>query len=640
VADRNNGKIRQIVIATGVVTTLAGSYNCNWWDAASFCYPSGITTDGTNLYVSDTNNHSIRKIVIATAVVTTFATGIYYPQGITTDGTNLYVADMYNSKIRQIVIATGVTTTLAGSGGWGNTDATGTAAMFSYPRDITTDGTNLYVADMYNHSIRKIVIATAVVTTLATGISYPQGITTDGTNLYVAQPNYPRILQIAISSGAVSTLAGGNYGATDGAGTAATFDSPYGITTDGTNLYVADSYNNKIRKIVIATGVVSSFTGTANTQMASGAADGAGSSASFNYPQGITLSGGNLYVADSGNNTIRQISIATQTVSTLAGAALGADGTGAAARFNYPGHTTTDGTNLYVADSSDYTIRKIVIATGAVTTLAGKAGEWGFVDGTGADARFGYPVGITTDGTNLYVTDTDNYTIRKIVIATGAVTSLAGSGSRGSRDGTGAQALFESPVDITTDGTNLYVTDDSNNNIRKIVIATRVVTTLAGSVNSRGSADGTGTAALFSSPSGITTDGTNLYVVDSNNNKIRKIVIATGVVTSFTGVADTQMGSAAVDGAAVDATFSYPQGITTDGTNLYVADSNNNKIRKIVIATGEVSSVTGAANAYVSAGRTDGAAVDASFDYPYGITTDGTSLYVSDDNNSTIRKIQ
>jgi sugar lactone lactonase YvrE len=639
--------------ATPAVSTLAGALlgADGTGGMASFNNPGNVVSDGTNLYVADSGNNTIRQVVIATGATTTLAgtagmqgnadgTGaaatFAYPTGITTDNTNLYVADRNNGKIRQIVIATGVVTTLAGSYNCNWWDA----ASFCYPSGITTDGTNLYVSDTNNHSIRKIVIATAVVTTFATGIYYPQGITTDGTNLYVAQPYNRRILQIAISSGVVTTLAGGNYGATDGAGTAATFYSPYGITTDGTNLYVADSNNNKIRKIVIATGVVSSFTGIANTQMASGAADGAGSSATFNSPQGITSSGGNLYVADSGNNTIRQIAIATQEVSTLAGAAPGADGTGAAARFNYPGHTTTDGTNLYVADSSDYTIRKIVIATGAVTTLAGKSGEWGFVDGTGADARFGYPVDITTDGTNLYVTDTDNYTIRKIVIATGAVTSLAGSGNSGNRDGTGAQALFQSPVDITTDGTNLYVTDDSNNNIRKIVIATRVVTTLAGSVNSRGSADGTGTAALFSNPSGITTDGTNLYVADSNNNKIRKIVIATGVVTSFTGVADTQMGSAAVDGAAVDATFSYPQGITTDGTNLYVADSNNNKIRKIVIATGEVSSVTGAANAYVSAGRTDGAAVDASFDYPYGITTDGTSLYVSDDNNSTIRKIQ
>jgi len=662
--------------ATPSVSTLAGSRpGADGTGAfANFSSPGSVVSDGTNLYVADSNNNTIRQIVIATGAVSTLAgqTGQWgsadgtgaaatfsYPAGITLAGGNLYVSDMYNMKIRQIVIATGVTTTLAGSTSgcyWcGATDGTGTGATFYYPTGITTDGTNLYVTDSNNRKIRQIVIATGVVSTLAgnggygatdgTGtaatFNWPTGITTDGVNLYVADQNNQKIRQIVISSGVVSTLAGsGNQGSADGTGAAATFYYPKDITTDGTNLYVADSDNNKIRKIVIATGVVSSFTGVADTQGVYGAADGAGSSAMFSNPQGITLSGGNLYVADSGNNTIRQISIATQTVSTVAGAAAGADGTGAAARLQYPGHTTTDGTNLYVADTDDYTIRKIVIATGAVTTLAGKAGEWGFVDGTGADARFGYVTGITTDGTSLYLTDADNYTIRKIVIATGAVTTLAGSGSWGSRDGTGAEALFAYPVGITTDGTNLYVTDADNYNIRKIVIATRVVTTLAGSVNSWGSADGTGTAASFAYPTGITTDGTNLYVTDADNNKIRKIAIATGVVTSFTGTADNWMNSGADDGAGSSATFSYPQGITTDGTNLYVADSQNNKIRKVVIATGEVSSVTGAANTYVSSGNTDGAATGASFDYPYGITTDGTSLFVSDDNNSTIRKIQ
>jgi sugar lactone lactonase YvrE len=412
------------------------------------------------------------------------------------------------------------------------------------------------------------------------------------------------------------------------------------MTTDGTNLYLADNGNNKIRQIVIATGVVSSYTGAANTAGVTGAADGSIAAATFSNPQGISLSGGNLYVTDSGNNTIRQIALASQTVSTLAGAAWGADGTGAAARFNTPGYTTTDGVNLYVSDSNDYTIRKIVIATGAVSTLAGQSGQWGFVDGVGTDARFGFPMGITNDGTNLYVADQGNNTIRKIVIATGAVTTLAGSGQSGSNDGTGHAALFYGPTGITTDGANLYVADQWNNDIRKIVIATRVVTTLAGSANLSGSTDGTGTAALFSSPSGITTDGTNLYVADSNNYKIRQIVIATGVVSSLTGTADTSMGSGAADGAGTAATFNWAQDITTDGTNLYVADSGNNKIRQIVIATGVVSSLTGTANNWMGSGTLDGTASTALLNNPIGVTSDGQSLYVVDSSNNTIRKIQ
>ena len=220
-----------------------------------------------------------------------------------------------------------------------------------------------------------------------------------------------------------------------------------------------------------------------------------------------------------------------------AGSSVSTDGIGTAAGFRYPDGITTDGTNLYVTDSS--AIRKIVISTGVVTTIAGIANSTGSTDGTGSAARFYSPAGITTDGTNLYVADAGNHTIRKVVISTEVVTTIAGlpgSGNYLSTDGTGSAARFFTPIGITTDGTNLYVTDSYNNKIRKIVISTGVVTTLAGS-GTAGSTNGTGTAASFSDPSGITTDGTNLYVADSSI--IRKIVISTGVVTTIAGTAGT-----------------------------------------------------------------------------------------------------
>ena len=364
----------------------------------------------------------------------------------------------------------------------------------------------------------------------------------------------------------------------------------------------------------------------------------------------ITLMGGAMQGAPLG------LASASAVVSTFAGSGVSgfADGTGTAATFNSPGNTTTDGTNLYVTDSGNNTIRKIVIATGAVTTLAGQAGVSGATDGTGTAATFNYPHGITTDGTNLYVADTSNYKIRQIVIATGVVSSLTGvantAGGMGATDGTGAAATFNYPYGITTDGTNLYVADYSNNKIRKIVIATGVVSSVTGTANTvgvAGAADGAGAAATFNSPDGITTDGTKLYVADQVNNKIRQIVIATGVVSSLTGVANTAGAAGATDGAAAAATFSYhsgkfyiPSGLTTDGTNLYVVDGGNYKIRQIVIATGVVSSLTGVANTGSTAGATDGAAAGALFYYPADITTDGSSLYVVDQGNNKIRKIQ
>lgn len=334
-------------------------------------------------------------------------------------------------------------------------------------------------------------------------------------------------------------------------------------------------------KQLINVSTVTTFAGGAGSPSSSGVSDGTGTSASFALPSGITTDGTNLYVTD-GMGNIRKIVISTGVVTTLAGSRSGipgsADGTGTAARFNYPSGITTDGTNLYVADSLNHTIRKVVISTGAVTTLAGSAGISGSADGTGTAARFNYSNDITTDGTYLYVADRNNHTIRKVVISTGVVTTLAGSaGVSGSADDTGTAARFNYPSAITTDGTSLYVADDSNYTIRKIIISTGAVTTLAGSAGVQGSADGIGAAASFSYyVESIATDGTNLYVTDSNSNTIRKIVISTGAVTTLAGSAGV---SGSTDGTGSAARFNYPRGITTDGTDLYVADYST--IRRI-----------------------------------------------------------
>jgi sugar lactone lactonase YvrE len=327
---------------------------------------------------------------------------------------------------------------------------------------------------------------------------------------------------------------------------------------------------------------VSTFAGSAVGYINSTIATGA----KFNHPIAITTDGTNLYVADYNNNAIRQIVIASGNVTTLAGNVNGligsADGTGSAASFNRPSSITTDGTSLYVTDSGNYTIRKIVISTGAVTTLAGYVGVAGSIDATGSNARFNILYGITTDGTNLYVTDSNN-TIRMIVISSGAVTTTAGTaGTIGTADGTQAAARFNQPARITTDGANLYVTDFNNRTIRKIVIGSWVVTTMAGVAGQlgtdAGTTDGIGTAAHFNQPNGITTDGTNLYVTDSYNNTIRKIVIGTGAVTTISGSAGTV---GYVDTTGGTPSYNTPVGITSDGINLYVADSGNQTIRKL-----------------------------------------------------------
>lgn len=608
--------------------------------AASFVTPAGITTDGTYLFIADKDN-TIRKIEIASGAVTTLAgtpgvygsangTGaaasFYWPKGIVAVGANLYVVDSQNGTIRKIEITTGVVTTLAGNPllHGGSFDGTGTAATFNQPTEITTDGINLFVADNQGDKIRKVFIATAEVTTLATSTFFPGGgIAAAGSTLYVADA--PSIRKVDTDTGAISSL-------NINTGILPPVVNPSGMISDGANIYFADSYDHTIRKVVVASGIVTTLAGYAG---AASVADGTGTAASFQNPTHITSDGVNLFVID--DRSVRKVVISTGVVTTLAGSTNTTDdGIGGAARFRVPNDVATDGKNLFVTDSG--TIRKVAIATGAVTTLAGTRGVYGSQDGTGAAASFWSPENITTDGINLFISDNNKCTIRKVVIATGVVSTLAGSaGVSGSTDGTGATASFFGPSGITTDGINLFVSDSHNNTIRKIVIATGVVSTLAGSTGVSGSTDGAGATALFSSPRGITTDGTNLFVADYGNKTIRKIVIATGAVTTIAGSAGVY-GTA--DGTGLAARFRYPNGISTDGSYLYLTDFAS--IRKIEIATGLVTTVAGSAGNGTSAdfgfGSVDGIGVAARFYAPCGITTDGKSLYVAD--STVIRRIQ
>jgi sugar lactone lactonase YvrE len=324
---------------------------------------------------------------------------------------------------------------------------------------------------------------------------------------------------------AFKTVAGsaGEAGSVDGAASDARFNHPSGAAVDSAaNIYVADTNNYTIRKITPG-GVVSTLAGLPGSQ---GSDDGTGSAARFFDPYGITVApDNNIYVADLDNHTIRKVTPAG-VVTTLAGQALSigsADGTGSAARFYSPSSVAADnGSNIYVADGNNCTIRKITPA-GVVTTLAGSAGSCGNADGNGSAARFDHPRGVAVDAAgNVYVADTSNHTIRKIS-PTGDVTTFAGlTGSIGSADGTGSAARFNQPWGLTSDGAGtLYVADTYNSTIRKVTPA-GVVTTLAGLAGSKGSADGAGSAARFEYVIGVSVDTSgHLFVPDEGNDTIR-----------------------------------------------------------------------------------------------------------------------
>lgn len=325
----------------------------------------------------------------------------------------------------------------------------------------------------------------------------------------------------------IRTFAGNTTaGSTNGPAATARFNHPVGLATDlAGNIYVADTENSTIRKITSG-GNVSTLAGLAGSF---GTNDAIGGGARFYGPQAVAANNsGQIYVADSGNSTIRKIT-AGGLVSTFAGVggvSNSFDGTGSNAQFYHPEGVAVDaGGNVYVADTWNHTIRKITTA-GAVTTLAGLAGNFGAADGTNSKARFNRPTGIAIDSaTNIFIADSLNHTIRKIT-PNGSVRTIAGlAGVWGSADGTNNAARFYLPegISVATNG-DLYVTDSGNQTLRKIsFIGTNwVVTTVAGLNGLAASANGTGSNAQFYFPAAIGFDSAGyLYLADTGNNTIR-----------------------------------------------------------------------------------------------------------------------
>jgi sugar lactone lactonase YvrE len=614
VADISNHTIRKIS-PSGMVMTLAGMAGSagssdGTGSGARFMLPQNLALDSAgNVYVADAGNHVIRRITPSGTVTTIAgvagaagsadgagaAARFFLPSdlAVSADGT-IYVADTENHVIRKITAA-GVVSTLAGSVDQaGNANGTGSAARFAYPQGITIDiAGDLLVADTYNHLIRKVTTAGVVTTVAGTGsaghvdgigsaakFEYPYGVAVDRAGaIYVADSRNHVIRKIV--SGTVSTLCGaaGVFGSEDGTGQAARFSSPLGLSADGEgNIYVADTYNHLVRKVT-PLGIVTTVAGL---PISFGSIDGRSGAARFKYPNGVAAGNdGNFYVADSANHTIRKVS-PSGFVSTVAGGhglPGSADLQGTDARFDFPIGIAVDNTgNIYVADTQNHTIRKITPA-GAVSTLAGLAGNPGGADGTGSLARFQFPFGIAVDshGT-IFVGDTWNHSVRKITPG-GVVTTLAGTaGQLGSSDGVGAEAKFFAPEGVAVDlQGNVYVADDGNHTVRKIT-PDGVVATLAGSPGVTGSADGTGSSATFSFPFGLTVDSFgNVFVVDAGNHTVRKITPA-GEVTTICGSAGTLGGA---DGNGSIARLNGAAGIALDSAgNLLVADAGNHSIRK------------------------------------------------------------
>jgi sugar lactone lactonase YvrE len=613
VADSLNYTIRAVALATGEVTTLAGSAGQNGatdgvGSGARFTSPTGLVRVGAFLYVAD--HCQIRSIEIQTATVTTIAGGapggacdfsdsadpsaarFRGPLGIASDGAALYVADSGNHRIRKVVLATGEVSTLAGSGAAGLKDEVGPLATFRSPAAVAHHGGFLYVADTSNSAIRKVAVDTGTVITYAGSTS-------------------------------------GGAGTTDGVGTTARFTRPTGLATDGTSLFVADTVNHTVRRIDLASARVSTLGGWPTEP---GWSDGKGSWARFYEPTGVVAAGGAVYVSDRGSHVLRRLDPASTAVTTVAGTPGGPgsrDGPAGDALFSTPTGITTDGIDLYVAGNC--AIRRISRATGEVETIAG--GACSYLDGFGRYARFVATTALTTDGTSLFVADAGygSYVIRKVDLATLEVTTLAGTpGLPGSTDGLPGVGRLGLVLGITTDGARLYVADSTSHTVRAIDVVTGEITTIAGLAGAAGHVDGPPSAARFSEPRGITTDGASLFVTESGNDDLRRIDLATGEVTTIGNPAGT-CGYAPL-------TLCVPSGVTTDGRFVYVADLGH-MVRRLDLASPTLE-MTWLAGAPALPGYADGAGLEGRFRDPRGLTVDEGALYVADWGNYKIRRIE
>lgn len=615
VADYESHTIRKVT-PDGVTTTLAGAPGLPGFvdgtgAAARFNGPASLAVDAAgNVYVTDRDNHNIRKITPA-GVVTTLAgstTGLSgsadglgvaarfkTPMAIAvTPGGGVYVGDTGNGTIRTIS-TTGSVYTLAGKAGFfGSTDGTGDAARLSGPVGLAVSASGIiYAAEGSARRIRKVTPSGVVTTFAGTGAAGttdgpgdtarfrdPDAVAVDAAGyIYVADFGSHTIRKIT-PDGVVSTFAGSADlpGGADGKGSAARFYNPSGIAVDRVgNVLVSGFWQSTIRRIT-PTGMVTTLAGSPGE---TGGADGTGHAARFYYPQGLALdTAGNEYITDYLNHTIRKVTPAG-VVTTLAGShgvSGSANGIGSAARFKNPRGIAVDAAgNVFVSDFGNAVIRKIT-PSGQVSTFAGTPGLYGNVSGTGAAARFGWVAGLAFDSAGfLYLADETNANIRRITPG-GSVTTLTGSYGSGT-DGPLASATFTSPTGVAVDPWgNIYVSQSSACTIRKINQATGMVSTLAGSHDTPGSADGTGSAARFRSPAWIAADlAGSIYVADSENFTIRKIT-PSGTTTTIGGLAGSY---GSESGTGADARFTGTGGIAVDaGGMVHVVDGDAARIVK------------------------------------------------------------
>ncbi len=522
-------------------------------------------------------------------------------------------------------------------------------------------------------------------------LSYPVSISLDSSNNYYITDSNDRVYEVS-STGELTLIAGAGFAGYSGDGVAggatqATLSNPYSAVADGAgNIYIADGSNCVVRKVVLSTSTITTIAGEGPSECGyNGETSTDGNPATehlLNYPVQLALdsAGANLYIADSSNCRIRKLVLATDAISTVAGTGssptcgytAGSGVKAIAAELYYPNGVAIDSSgNLYIADTSNYVIRKVTASSGDITTIAGTAptsANSGYttcsydpptdVCGDGAAATSAalgntYYLAVNSTGTTVTISDYNNWRIRRFTVG-GKINTVAGSGSPGFC-GDGAAALsaclyYEQGVAVDSSG-DIYIADYDNNRIRAVNTQASAET-LAGvsipagdieTVGGNGSttvstpvSDVPALGVVLNQPFGVIEDPSgNIFIGDTYNQNVRED--SAGTVNLFAGTGVQGFGPAG--GLATSALLNYPYGVARDSTgNIYIADDENCVVWQ-VNTSGDINIFAGTAQSCTYSGD-GGPATSAQLDYPVGVAVDSSNnLWIADTNNHRIREV-
>lgn len=644
VADGGHHRIRKIDVVTGIVTTIAGTgiggYSGDGGQAtkASLNYSNNVfIAPSGNIYISDEGNNRIRKVDPNTGIISTVAgTGVL---GNTGDGglaivaqiapfricvdsnENIYFIDVDFYVIRKIDGATGIISTIAGTGtqspgGPSGDGGPAILATIAAPYGICVDASkNIYVADFLLFRVRKIDAATGIINTIAGGgISTSDGILATqsilrgsvrsvsvdtANNIYIGTKSNCR--KIDAVTGIISTVIGvgssslTGFSGDGGLATAAKTNASGGEFVDRLgNIYVADHINYRVRKVDVSTGIINTIGGNGIGGMFTGDG-GFSANASLNYPSSVCVDKfSNLIVADYGNNRIRKINASTGIISTIAGngaAGSPADGTMATAASVQVDKVKTDSSGNIYFSGNDGKIRKIDIISGIITTVAG--GGNSTLDGVSAiEAAISLGDFCFDKLDNLYIADLSSYRIKKVNSTTGIITTIAGTiqatGTYSGDEGPATEATFGSTVAVCADDSNnIYIGDINFGVVRKINAVTGIITTVAGNgtlANIPAGDGGPATTASLTDPSILFADNSgNLFIKDKY--AIRKVARSTGTITTIVGNNTEGFSGDGGDPVAAQINNSGRFTLNKTGTNLFITDWWNDRIRKVSFNT-------------------------------------------------------